>query len=172
MGCLKPHNVSSQAGDAIAAMKEATQMNQSQGFRRYSFLLAVSAIVLLVSSWACAPIQTTAVIVEPGVSFTLAPGQTATVRRADARVTFREVREDSRCPVDVTCVWAGDAKIDVTVTRTGAGAETKTLSITPPDNEVQIGNLKIRFVGLTPVPRQADGNTPRNYLAEFVVDET
>ena len=118
----------------------------------------------------CAPVQT-AVIVEPGISFTLAPGQTATVRRADARVTFKEVREDSRCPVDVTCVWAGDAKVDVIIIREGGPNDAKTLSLTPPDNEVQVGNLKIRFVGLTPVPRQADGNTPRNYLAEFVAEQ-
>ena len=137
---------------------------------RYAYLAAASAILLVGSGWGCAPMQTTAVVVEPGVAFTLAPGQTATVRRADARVTFREVREDSRCPVDVQCVWAGDAKVEVTIARTGAPTETKTLSITAPDNEVQSGNMKLRFVGLTPVPRQAD-NTPRNYLAEFVAEE-
>jgi hypothetical protein len=148
---------------------EATQMNQSETFRRYRYLAVVSAFILV--GWACAPMQTTAVIVDPGVSFTLAPGQAATVKTADTRITFREVREDSRCPVDVQCVWAGDAKIEVVIARTGSPAETKTLSITPPDNEVQSGNLKIRFIGLTPVPRQADGNTPRNYLAEFVAEQ-
>ena len=142
-------------------------MNRSESFRRY----AAASAFILVSGWACAPMQTTAVIVEPGVSFTLAPGQAATVRRADTRITFREVREDSRCPVDVTCVWAGDAKVEVTIARSGAPTETRTLSITPPDNEAQVGNLRIRFVGLTPIPRQADGDVPRNYLAEFVAEQ-
>jgi hypothetical protein len=132
-------------------------------------LCAILSALVFVGA-GCAPVQT-AVIVEPGISFTLAPGQTATVRRADARVTFKEVREDSRCPVDVTCVWAGDAKVDVVIIREGGPNDAKTLSLTPPDNEVQVGNLKIRFVGLTPVPRQADGNTPRNYLAEFVAEQ-
>ncbi|MFH1764671.1 MAG: hypothetical protein ABIF09_10810 [Gemmatimonadota bacterium] len=27
------------------------------------------------------------------------------------RFSFGEVLEDSRCPVDVTCVWAGNAKV-------------------------------------------------------------
>jgi hypothetical protein len=145
-------------------------MKGSEGFHRYRYLAAAGASLLL-ASWGCAPMQTTAVVVEPGVAFTLAPGQTATVRRADARVTFREVREDSRCPGDVTCVWAGDAKVEVTIARTGTPTETKTLSITAPDNEVQTGNLKLRFVGLSPVPRQADGDAPRNYLAEFVAEQ-
>jgi hypothetical protein len=150
-------------------MKEATQMSQSENFRRYRLGAIVSACILLIPSWGCAPIQT-AVIVEPGVSFTLAPGQTAEVKRADTRVTFREVREDSRCPTDVTCVWAGDAKVEIVISRTGAADDTRILSITPPNNEVRVGSLRIRFAGLTPVPRQADGNAPRNYLAEFVAD--
>ena len=128
----------------------------------------VSGWVLLILG--CAAIQT-AVIVEPGVSFTLAPGQSAEVKRAETRITFREVREDSRCPVDVTCVWAGDAKVEVVIARTGVADETRILSITPPNNEARVGNLRIRFVGLTPVPRQADGNAPRNYLAEFVAEQ-
>jgi hypothetical protein len=148
-------------------MKEATPMNRSESFGRYSFLAAVSALIIV----GCAPMQSTAVIVEPGIAFTLAPGQTATVKTADTRITFREVREDSRCPVDVTCVWAGDAKVEVTIARNGVPAETKTLSITAPNNEVQTGNLKLRFVGLTPVPRQSDGDVPRNYLAEFVAEQ-
>ena len=146
-------------------------MNRFESFRRYGFLAAASGLILLVPTWGCAPMQTTAVIVEPGIAFTLAPGQAATVKTVDTRITFNEVREDSRCPVDVTCVWAGDAKVDVTIARNGVPTETKTLSITPPENEVQTGNLKIRFVGLTPVPRQSDGNAPRNYLAEFVADQ-
>ena len=142
-------------------------MNRSDTFGRYSFLAAVSALIV----GACAPMQTTAVIVEPGIAFTLAPGQTATVKTAETRITFREVREDSRCPVDVQCVWAGDAKVEVTIDRTGVPAETKTLSITPPENEVQTGKLKLKFVGLTPVPRHSDGDAPRNYLAEFIAEQ-
>jgi hypothetical protein len=126
------------------------------------------ACVLLISSAGCSGIQP-AVIVEPGASFTLAPGQTATVRGTDTRITFRRVSEDSRCPVDVTCVWEGDAKIEIVIDPNGP-AGPRILSITPPNNETRAGNLRIRFVGLSPVPRQADGNVPRNYLAEFVAE--
>jgi hypothetical protein len=121
----------------------------------------------MISSAGCSSVQP-AVIVEPGASFTLAPGQTATVRGTDTRITFKRVSEDSRCPVDVTCVWAGDAKIEIVIEPNGS-AITRILSITSP-NETQVGNLRIRFVGLSPVPRQADGNAPRNYLAEFVAE--
>jgi hypothetical protein len=125
---------------------------------------------LLLAGTGCAGVQTAAVV-EPGASFTLAPGETAAVRGTDARLTFKRVTEDSRCPVDVTCVWAGDAKIEITISRNGAADDTRILSITPPQYETTVGNLRIRFVSLAPVPRQADANVPRKYRAEFVVDQ-
>ena len=131
---------------------------------------AFIACVLLVAGAGCAAVET-AVSVEPGASFTLAPGQTALVKGADARITFKQVREDSRCPVDVTCVWEGDAKIEIVISRNGAADDTRILSIKPPNNEVRTGNLRLRFVSLAPVPRQADSGTPRQYRAEFVADQ-
>jgi hypothetical protein len=125
--------------------------------------------LLLVAS-ACTGVQTAAVV-EPGASFTLAPGETATVKGADARITFNKVTDDSRCPVDVTCVWAGDAKIGITISRNGVPDETRILSITPPNQEATVGNLRIRFVSLAPVPHQADPSPRRNYRATLVVDQ-
>lgn len=137
--------------------------------RRPRYASLASAFVVLLSSNGCSSIQP-AVVVEPGASFALAPGQTATIRGTDTRITFSLVREDSRCPVDVTCVWEGDAKIEIVVTPSDS-ASTRTLSLRSP-NETRVGNLRIRFVGLSPVPRQADGNRPRNYLAEFVAEQS
>ena len=125
---------------------------------------------LLLASAGCAGVQTAAVV-EPGASFTLGPGQTAAVKGAGASITFKRVLDDSRCPVDVTCVWAGDARIEVTISRSGAADDTRILSITPPKHEAVVGNLRIRFVSLAPIPRQADANVPRKYIAEFVVDQ-
>ena len=144
-------------------------MSPPRIFRRARIFAVVISCTLVLPGWDCAPVQT-AVIVEPGISFALAPGQTAEVKRSGTRVTFRQVREDSRCPVDVTCVWAGDATVEVVISRTGAPDDPRLLSIHPPNNEVLSGNLRIRFVGLTPVPRQADGNAVKNYLAEFVAE--
>ncbi len=137
---------------------------------RSGITVIVSACGLLIASSGCSPVKTVATV-EPGVSFMLAPGQAATVRGTNTRISFKQVREDSRCPVDVTCVWEGDAKIEIVVSQEGAAEETKILSLRSPGSEAQAGRLRIRFVGLTPVPRQAEANRPRKYLAEFVADE-
>jgi hypothetical protein len=130
----------------------------------------ISCGFLFIAAAGCAPVQT-AIIVEAGASFTLAPGQAAEVTGTDTRITFKQVREDSRCPVDVTCVWEGDARIEVVISRSGVADETKLLSIRPPGNEVRVGNVRIRFVSLSPVRRQTDTEAPRNYLAEFVAEQ-
>jgi hypothetical protein len=47
--------------------------------------------------------------------FTLAPGQVARIGRDGPYLGFRRVTGDSRCPMDVVCVWAGDAVVAVEV---------------------------------------------------------
>lgn len=93
---------------------------------------------------------------------------TARLNGNGVRITFKQVREDSRCPTDVTCIWAGDARIELTISRNGSSDDTKILSLSPANNEALSGNLQIRFVGLS--PRQADGNTPLPYVAQLVVN--
>ena len=145
-------------------------MIRSDILRHSIFAAIVAAYGLIFGPVGCAPVET-AVVAEPGTSFTLPVGKTAAVKGTDTRLTFREVREDSRCPTDVTCVWAGDAKIAVVISRNGVPDETRIMSITPPNNETRSDNLRIRFVSLAPVPRQADANTPRSYVAQFIVDK-
>ncbi|HEX9083276.1 MAG TPA: hypothetical protein VF836_00945, partial [Gemmatimonadaceae bacterium] len=63
----------------------------------------ISAGAIIAALSACAAMEPT-VAAEPGVAFSLPIGQTAAINGSGARLTFRLVREDSRCPTDVTCV--------------------------------------------------------------------
>lgn len=49
-----------------------------------------------------------------GEPFDLRIEQSVHVAGTPLRVRFDEVGEDSRCPVDVECVWAGNARIHLT----------------------------------------------------------
>lgn len=129
-------------------------------------MIAAAAVIAAVAG--CSPVET-AIVAQPGVEFSLPVGKSAVLNGNGPRLTFKQVREDSRCPVDVTCVWAGDAKIEVTVSRNGSPDDTRVLSLTPPNDEIRSADLQIRFVNLTPVPRQADTGAPRAYVARLVV---
>ncbi len=143
-------------------------MFQSGLFARSGLGVFVAACGLTLALLGCAAVETAATV-DPGSSFTLPVGKTAALRGTDTRLTFKEVSADSRCPTDVVCVWAGDAAIAVVISRNGAPDETQTMNINAPTNEITSGNLRIKFVGLAPVPRQSD-TSPRAYVAQFVVE--
>jgi len=52
---------------------------------------------------------------ELGQEFTIGVGQSVKVSEEDLVITFNEVTGDSRCPQNVTCIWAGEVKAKVTV---------------------------------------------------------
>ena len=129
--------------------------------------IAAIAATTVVISVGCATVDT-AVVAEPGATFSLPVGRTATVSGNGARITFNRVTNDSRCPIDAVCIWAGDAPIELTVVSEGS-TQTRTLSTIAPNNEVVVGNLRIWFVGLTPAPKQSEPPATRAYVAQLVV---
>jgi hypothetical protein len=52
---------------------------------------------------------------ELDVEGTLPAGATVPVKGTDMQVTFVGVTEDSRCPKDVSCVWAGEVNVKLSV---------------------------------------------------------
>ena len=129
-------------------------------------LISAGVIVAVLAS--CAAVEPT-IAAEPGVAFSLPAGKTAGINGSRTRIRFDEVRNDSRCPADVTCVWAGDAQVVVTISRNGSPDVSRILGFIPPKNETTSGDLRIHLVDLAPVPRQSDGNVPRAYVVQLVV---
>jgi len=87
--------------------------------------------------------------------FRLAPGQTAVIAGADLAVTFRRVVDDSRCPSDVVCVWAGNGEVELSA-RTASDMTASIVLGTPSGPlEVVVGQYRIRVLGLDPYPGQS-----------------
>ena len=102
--------------------------------------------------------------------FTLAPGQTAEVEGTGLRVTFESVSADSRCPVDVTCVWEGDAVVMVSVQATGSARlqhELHTSGRYP--TEADAGDYRVRLVEVAPAPRSGASPAPGDYRVTLLV---
>ena len=84
--------------------------------------------------------------------FTLAPGQTAEVAGTPLQLTFQSVRDDSRCPADVTCIWEGDATVVLKV-KDGTDETTQELHTNEGGNrsrKVPAGDYTISLVRLDP----------------------
>lgn len=88
-------------------------------------------------------------------------GQTVNV--GGPRVTPLRVLEDSRCPADVQCVWAGQVRLSVRI-ETGAGPETRELTSSKPE-PVADGSLTLSAV--EPVTRSDATIAPDSYRFGF-----
>ena len=53
----------------------------------------------------------------------LAPGQWASFKAEKLEVKFVGIDEDSRCPADVTCVWAGEVVVRLALRRDSRNKE-------------------------------------------------
>jgi hypothetical protein len=103
-----------------------------------------------------------------GREFTLAVGQSVVVED-DVRLTLKSVSDDSRCPVDVTCVWEGDAKVAVDVLTPTPRAEHELHTSGRDSHEAQHGAYRITLVKLEPAPRSTTTISASDYRATFVV---
>jgi len=75
-------------------------------FRYFLWLSLITTLILPLAACGNAPPK---IYADLGEEFSLSLGQTAAIKGQDLQITFEDVIEDSRCPSDVTCIWAGRA---------------------------------------------------------------
>ncbi|MEZ5418184.1 MAG: hypothetical protein R2708_12665 [Vicinamibacterales bacterium] len=81
-------------------------------------------------------------------------GQTVRPDGAPAAITLDDVHDDSRCPTDATCVWAGDAAVTLRVQPPTGAAERVVLRLNASDaRSARAAGLSVRFESLEPSPR-------------------
>lgn len=101
--------------------------------------------------------------------FELRPGQTARVDGSAVTVSFVGVPEDSRCPVDVQCVWAGNGAVSLVVTDETGAKSTVILNTTLSPRSARVSGYEIGFTGLKPDPKQGSPIPLANYVATLRV---
>jgi hypothetical protein len=98
--------------------------------------------------------------------FELLLGQSVRVAGRSTVLTFERVREDSRCPVDVTCVWAGNA---VVVLRVGGDHPSTAveLNTTLEPKHAAVDDVELELRSLEPSPRSGETVSDRTYRARL-----
>ncbi len=107
-----------------------------------------------------------------GEPVTLAPGVMRSVGDDGLTVTFEAVSADSRCPSDVTCIWAGEAVTRVRAAAPGMAAATLTLHSpggTAPADAVYAERFVVRLTEVLPTPISTRTLEPQDYQAVVVV---
>lgn len=90
------------------------------------------------------------------------------VMRDRLRIKFAAV-EDSRCPQDVNCVWAGNAKVTIKVTNRRGESKTFDLNTNLDVKSVKFEGYEIKLGDVTPYPRSNIRIDPSGYTASFTV---
>ncbi len=145
-------------------------MNRSFNWRLIS--IALVCFVLPSLSFA-APTDSAASKYKPrlGSEFEIHVGERVNLHKTKLSVKFVTVTEDSRCPSDVTCVWAGNARLQLTVSN---GRSSKTLTLNsntaaplPPDST--FAGYSVKLVNLSPYPLSKRPIARGSYVATLIV---
>lgn len=110
------------------------------------------------------------VAAELGASFRLRPGETASVAGGEWRVRFVGVRGDSRCPVDVECVWAGSAEVAVETAGPEGPWVERSLHTGIEPRELRADGFTLALLDVEPAPRSTAPIDPARYVAILRVD--
>ena len=101
--------------------------------------------------------------------FTLKVGETAVFE--DTFLTFTAVSEDSRCPKDVTCVWEGQAIVELDVVGSDGRTSQLQLNTNPPENNLTNDQYSIQLQDLAPYPQTSNQIPQELYEATFIIEQ-
>jgi eight-cysteine-cluster-containing protein len=95
---------------------------------------------------------------------TLKLGQTGVYQNME--ITPLSVAEDSRCPQDVQCIWAGQVRVNMRIHST-AGTSTSVMIL---GKSVTSGTEKLTLVEVTPNVKTDDPISPEEYRFTFQIE--
>jgi len=104
------------------------------------------------------------------VQITLRHGQEKSVEGTAIHVRFLSVPEDSRCPIDVVCVWAGDGVAEIGLA-VGSGPTTPVrLHTTLEPRSADWNGVRVTLLELSPAPRAATPTKAEDYAVRLQVE--
>lgn len=131
----------------------------------------LSVLFLFLTGW----MQQSCETKEAGLNreFKLKVGQEMKVAEAGIKVGLNYVVEDSRCPTGVNCVWAGNAKVSVKLSKakgdTSASATSVELNTYAGAKSSTYEGYEIRLVSLDPYPKEGVKIKKDDYVATLMV---
>jgi hypothetical protein len=129
----------------------------------------IAAIVMCLALAGCgAPRAQQTKTVAPGAQVTLAPGAGVSVKDAQLEVRFVAVTEDSRCPADVTCIWAGEIKAQIEIRQNSQPASR--VEILEGGSTVA-GGYRVTVVRVEPQRVSSAPVAPQDYRVTMNVDK-
>jgi hypothetical protein len=109
------------------------------------------------------------VLARDSETIALKVGQQKSAGKGAVVVKFLSVEEDSRCPVGVQCVWAGNAKIKVKIGYAGGDSKVVEMNTASGPKGDQLSGWAINLTNLTPLPSKNGKTRAPRYTATFTI---
>ena len=134
-------------------------MNQS-----FKYTLVILAFILLSKATA----GSANVLIDK--EFSLGIGQTASVEGEKLVIKFKAVLEDSRCAINVVCVWAGNGKVEFEVLDTDGQNKSVILNTEEEPKYVTLKKHKLKLISLNPPRVDGVSISPGDYSVTLLIE--
>ena len=106
--------------------------------------------------------------------FTLKFGRAASIEDEEIVIGFADVTEDSRCPVNVTCVWEGQVTISLNISTRGKEPILYSLTSRAGHDELSLAHIDGYSMTLLKVepPKTEDKIELADYIITLVLSKT
>lgn len=103
--------------------------------------------------------------------FTMEVGDMVAVDGSHLLIRFVGVDEDSRCPSDVQCPWAGNAEVRLEFSSDNAefAPQQRVVNTSLEPRSVEFMGMTIAVVDLTPYPISTQQIDPASYVVKLIV---
>ena len=102
--------------------------------------------------------------------FSLGIGQSASIEGEKLVIKFKAVLEDSRCPINVLCVWSGNGKVEFEVLDVDGQNKTIILNTEDEPRLAALKRHKLKLVSLNPPRIDGVSVSPGDYSVILCVE--
>ena len=101
--------------------------------------------------------------------FDVRVGERVTIKKEGLKIALVKIEEDSRCPEGVQCIWAGNGKVLLRLSRGRERATTMTLNTGIDPGSAAYGAYDVKLVNLCPYPKKDVEIKKNEYIATLLV---
>jgi len=126
-------------------------------FKRFKYIFVILAFNWL-SSVSAGPAK-----IANDREFSLDIGQTATIEGAGLVIRFKAVLEDSRCPGNAVCVWAGNGKVEFDILDIDGQNKSVILNTEEEPKAIALKGYRLKLISLKPPRIDGVSISPGDY---------
>ena len=118
--------------------------------------------IFMFTFWVIFPVQSDSLRAFADQNFILNVGQRAEFDNG-LNILFKSVVKDSRCPINVNCVWAGNGKVELEIFATDSAPKTVQLNTQQGPKVTSLKKYELQLLSLQPIKVDGVNIAPEEY---------